>query len=142
YNEAKQTYESNYWYNKSGTEKEEKKILLDSMTFITEAIAGGARLVTFNGKTFDIPYMVKRAILLKVIPENINLLADVSRLTRRFYNDIHYDVCEILNGGSANEWGYLLGLVKSPERKGDQIAELYKKKKHNEIVAKNTEDLE
>src|SRR5690554_2553731 len=56
YNEAKQTYESNYWYNKSGTEKEEKKILLDSMTFITEAIAGGARLVTFNGKTFDIPY--------------------------------------------------------------------------------------
>lgn len=142
FNDGKNKYESKYWYNDKGTLSEEKKLLIESMNFFVKELAKGVRLVTFNGKTFDIPFMVKRCIIQKVSPKNINTFADVSRLTRRYYNELHYDVCEILNGGSQAEWAYLLGIEKSPDSKGDQIASLYKAKKHKEIIAKNTLDLE
>jgi predicted PolB exonuclease-like 3'-5' exonuclease len=49
-----------------------------------------SRYVTFNGKDFDIPFIINRSAINGIIPS-------VRIPTRRYYNDRHFDVLEELS---------------------------------------------
>jgi len=66
-----------------------------------------ARLVTFGGRTFDVPFLLARAAILGV---SLPIGWDGSRLLRPF-SDFHVDLFELLGKtGSLTEWALAFGL--------------------------------
>lgn len=58
-----------------------------------------ARLVTFNGTGFDLPFIYKRAMILGISPASCNA-PPLSAWTKRYATDRHYDLMKLWTG-----WG-------------------------------------
>lgn len=76
----------------TGPEKEILELFWSSMLE-----AKSARIVTFNGKSFDIPYIKKRSAILGIPPS-----APLS--TRRYYTDSHFDLMECLSNFGTSDY--------------------------------------
>ena len=104
--------------------------------------------VTFNGRGFDVPFLMARSAIKKVIPTK-NLM--VSRYLYQQHADaIHIDLLDQLSfqgavrrKGSLHLWCRAFG-IKSPKSEGitgDDVNLLFKKKKYLEIAKYNAGDL-
>jgi predicted PolB exonuclease-like 3'-5' exonuclease len=71
----------------------EYHLLINVWDWISQLVLAGIPLVTFNGLTFDLPVLIKRAIYndVSVSPRLIKTL-----LSRQEYNSTHYDLMQLL----------------------------------------------
>ena len=104
--------------------------------------------VTFNGRAFDVPFLMVRSAIHKVRPTK-NLMAG-RYLYQQHADAIHVDLLDQLSfqgavrrKGSLHLWCRAFG-IKSPKSEGitgDDVKELFKKKKYLEIAKYNVGDL-
>ncbi|MEP7162291.1 MAG: ribonuclease H-like domain-containing protein [Candidatus Moraniibacteriota bacterium] len=104
--------------------------------------------VTFNGRQFDVPFMVVRSAVHGVKPTK-NLLAN-RYLQHQPYNAKHVDLIDQLSfygamrkRGSLHLWTRAFG-IESPKAQGvtgDQVRGLFKEGKYKEIAKYNARDL-
>ena len=66
----------------------------------------GARIITFNGIGFDLPYIYKRALILGVHPATFGA-PPLTHWTQRYRNDYHYDLMQIWSGWKSGEYAKL-----------------------------------
>lgn len=106
---------------------------------------GNAPLVTYNGKSFDVPYLIQRSIINGItLPPH---LPTMDELLYKYNNRHHVDLFHTLNPNhgnysSLNEWSFLTGDSNILEsNQASDIAEWYEKGEFDKIKQKNTEDL-
>lgn len=132
--------EENFLY-KPRTEKE----MLESFW---QGVKNYTELVSFNGRSFDVPFLLIRSAVNKVKP-SIDLMGD--RYLRYQYSQIkHIDLFDQLSfygavrrRGSLHLYCQAFG-IKSPKAEGitgDDVSRLFKEKKHKEIAEYNSWDL-
>ncbi len=117
----------------------EKVILEDGWRAINNLLKAGYRMVSYNGKAFDLPFLFIRGL--------INGIAStptiaINTLTHPYNNHQHYDCFNVLGEGSLEQWNYLFGYGENYENiNGAMIGEMFEKKEFAEIRAKNIGDL-
>jgi len=95
-------------------------------------------IVSFNGKKFDLPFILHRSIIKKaLVPRRIKM----SDYLNKYRNDPHFDVYNWFDGGSLVEWSYRLGITDSLVRDGNKIGSWYEAGQMNVIADKNKIDL-
>jgi DNA polymerase elongation subunit (family B) len=87
-----------YPFAAGDNDEEEKLIITQIFTYFSD----DARLVTWNGISFDLPYLFKRCTILS-IPVNCKL----SQWTKRHNNDRHMDLMQIWAGWSSQNYAKL-----------------------------------
>jgi len=116
----------------------EVELLYKTIDFIHVAYNKGSRMITFNGKSFDIPFIVQRAIIHK-IPFPIEVF---SKLMYPYNHEYHIDIRSFFPKGTLNEIAYLLGDGGSiDDSSGNVIQEYYEVGKLKEIEEKCRKDL-
>ena len=85
----------------------EKVILQDAWRTINMLMSEGYRMLSYNGKKFDLPYLFKRALIKGVFSTPT---VAVNELLHPYHNHYHYDIFGVLGEqGSLEEWNYLFG---------------------------------
>lgn len=104
--------------------------------------------ISFNGRAFDVPFLMIRSAILDVKPSK-NLMSN-RYLSSQPYNAVHVDLLDQLTFYGAVQkkfnmhfWTKAFG-IKSPKEEGiagDDVGRLYKEKKYLEIAKYNLGDL-
>lgn len=98
------------------------------------------RFVGFNSKSFDIPFIKKRSSIKAVNTFNIDIPA------RKYYNNEHYDILEVLSNFGQNDmhsldfYCKLYGITKDNGTDGSDVYTLYLNKDYEKIIDKCCED--
>ncbi len=85
-----------------------------------------SRYVTFNGKDFDIPFIINRSAINGIVPT-------VRIPTRRYYNDRHFDVFEELSNHfqssefKLKEYCKIFGIENDDDTDGSEVHALWLK---------------
>lgn len=120
----------------------EPKLLCDLFDHIEAAFDNGQVLVTYNGRTFDLPFLMKRAVI-----------QEVSRPTHLPYKELiakynsynHIDLFQVLNDygqySSLSEWAYRIGASNDLTSDGAKVATWYKMGEMSKIVDHCKEDV-
>jgi len=117
----------------------EKVILQDAWRAINTLMNEGYRMISFNGKKFDIPYLFKRALINGVYSTPT---VAINELTHPYNNFHHYDVFNVLGDeGSLERWNYLFGFGTEFQGEGNEIGKWYEEKKLDVIRQKNIADI-
>ncbi len=113
-----------------------------------EVVAQYQVFVTYNGRAFDVPFLMVRSAINKVRPTK-NLMAG-RYLYQQHADAIHIDLLDQLSfmgavrrKGSLHLWSRAFG-IKSPKSSGvtgDDVSGLFKKKKYLDIARYNAGDL-
>ena len=85
------------------TDDTERKIIAEIMHELGQE---SARIITFNGIGFDLPYIYKRALILGVHPATFGA-PPLTHWTQRYRNDYHYDLMQIWSGWKSGEYAKL-----------------------------------
>lgn len=64
---------------------------------IFRSISGGKRVITYNGSTFDLPFVYRRAIMLGIDPREYGM-PTLAEITARYNNKYHVDVMSVWCG--------------------------------------------
>lgn len=116
-----------------------EKDMIEKFLFIfTELMDNGAKLLTFGGKRFDIPFIRERAILNGISYPG---LLGMNHFSNKYDNRIHCDLENIVSAGGPSEWIYLLNKTGSPKNDGAKIAGYYEKGLIGKFEEKNFDDL-
>lgn len=119
-------------------EGNEKDILDKFWKVLTvHSMNDGEHIVSYNGKQFDLPFIIHRSTILNISTPRII----VSKLLNRYNHDPHLDLFNWFGSGSLVEWSYRLGLSDSLVRDGDKIGGWYESGQMQMIKIKNTIDL-
>jgi len=104
--------------------------------------------ISFNGRAFDVPFLMIRSAVHKIRPSK-DLLSN-RYLSSQKYESLHIDLMDQLSfygalrkRGSLHLWTRVFG-IKSPKTEGitgDDIGRLFKEKKYLDIARYNTLDL-
>ena len=104
--------------------------------------------VSFNGRGFDVPFMMARSAVHRVRPSK-DLMSN-RYLSSQKYGALHIDLLDQLSfygsvrkKGSLHLWSRAMG-IKSPKAEGvtgDDVAKLFKEKKFMEIAKYNVGDI-
>lgn len=106
----------------------EEEMLISAWRIMTEYYNDGHKFVTYNGKTFDMPFMIRRSIMLGI--SKPMGLPSIDMLTAKFNSNYHLDLFQELHTYdemkqfkfiAQQEWAYRFGLV--TEIKGSHGAE-------------------
>jgi len=121
----------------------EKQLLTEFWTELSEMwMNGNEPLVTYNGRSFDVPYLLKRSLINGI--ERPTGLPFMDILNK--YGRGHIDLFEKLNAygefSSLNEWSYLTGDCDAiTDNDAYKIAEWYEHGEIDKIIDKNKMDL-
>uniref|UniRef100_A0A6H1ZLF5 Putative DNA polymerase n=1 Tax=viral metagenome TaxID=1070528 RepID=A0A6H1ZLF5_9ZZZZ len=118
--------------------KTETELINETLLAVSEELDNGGRLITYNGKLFDLPFIMGRAILNNIAPPSY-MPYDI--MINKYRSDKHIDIYNVLNEGSLVEWSYRLGMSNSLERDNAKIAQWYHDKEYQLIIDKNIIDL-
>ncbi|WP_448506370.1 ribonuclease H-like domain-containing protein [Immundisolibacter sp.] len=113
----------------------ERELLIAVWASIAKAIDNGERLVTFNGKSFDLPFLFIRSLI-----NNINAGLDYMGLIHPYNHDLHLDIKSLFDKGSLKEIAYALDCKTDNEIDGSELPELWKSDPAK-VVEKNKSDL-
>lgn len=115
-----------------------EKILLETaIEIINDALDKNCTLVTFNGKSFDLPFIFTRAIIQKVSTP----IKDYPELIHNYRHDRHLDLTSFFDKGSLNSLAYLTGEGDLYDEKGNAIDKYYSTKDYTSIYEKISKDL-
>lgn len=115
----------------------EKLILTETAERLEYYFAHNYKLVTYNGREFDIPYIYFRCAILGL---NVNL-PPMRYWTGRYNDDMHFDMYKFVGEGSLAEWTYRLGFSTDFVNDGKNIADYFFNKQYDIILKKNAMDL-
>lgn len=102
------------------------------------ALNDGSHLITFNGKQFDLPFILHRSAILNIHPPS-RIVMD--KLLNKYNNSVHVDLYNWFGSGSQVEWCYRMGITNSLERDGGKIPNWYEQGQMDLIKQKNSIDL-
>jgi hypothetical protein len=95
-------------------------------------------LVSFNGKAFDLPFILHRTLITKaLIPRKIS----IDQYLAKYKNSPHFDLFNWFGGSSLVEWSYRFGITDSLQRDGNKIGDWYEQGQMNLIIDKNKLDI-
>ena len=117
----------------------EAKILRNAWEYMNTKLSEGRILVSFGGKRFDLPFMLKRSILNKL---EIPLRFSYSQLIHRYTFYPHTDLEKVVEDGGLAEWSYLIGESTTWENDGHLIAKYYEEQNMDWIAQKNLTDMD
>jgi DNA polymerase elongation subunit (family B) len=100
-----------------------------------------SKIVTFNGKSFDVPFIIKRSAILGILPT-------VRISTRRYETDRHFDVFELLTDFynckekfSLHAYCKMFGVENMDTSTGSEVFQLWKEGRISEIESHCAEDV-
>lgn len=99
----------------------ERELLMAVWASIAKTIDNGERLVTFAGKSFDLPYMFVRSLI-----NNVNAGLDYMNLIHPYNHESHLDIKALFDKGSLKEIAYVLDSKTDNEIDGSELPELWK----------------
>lgn len=124
---------------------EEKDLLESVWSYIHNAFLIGADMVTFNGKAFDLPYMIMRSMISGANKPVSLSMAPYLKKTFPGQESHHIDLYEFVqmsDGGSLNEWTYITGLQSEElENRGSEIQAMWDAGDYDGIEKKNSDDI-
>ena len=99
------------------------------------------RLVSFNGKTFDMPFLINRAIINKL--SKPNRLPSMDGYLNKYRSDRHFDIFQTLfnREGKQIDWAYVIGISHQLVSDGHKIQGWFDTGEFSTIKAKNFDDL-
>lgn len=127
----------------------ETDILKDVWQVIADELDSGGQIITYNGKSFDIPYLIRRSMILNIPIAhrrgggNIFYPYD---LIKKYSSEAHLDLWEKLNPNygdfvSLNKWAYVMGITTDMGSKGSDVGEWFEKGEFDKIKEHCSEDL-
>ena len=120
--------------------KTEKDILEIFWKIIASGVSQSQRVVSFNGKGFDMPFIIARSLILEV--DRPNILRMVDGFLQKYNNSVHLDVFLALGGnGTQSEWANKMLEDEPLSSDGHLIPLWYKDGQFDEIIAKNYLDI-
>lgn len=129
--------------------KSEADILKMTWECISEMLDDGGQIITYNGKAFDIPYLIRRSIILNIQPTHrrggTNIFYPYD-LIKKYSSEAHLDLFEKLNPNygdfvSLNKWAYVMGITTDMGSKGSDVGEWFEKGEFDKIKEHCSEDL-
>jgi DNA polymerase elongation subunit (family B) len=118
---------------------EEELGIKSAWKIISEDYGDGGKLITYNGKAFDMPYMIKRSIILGI--QAPDWIPDYRTLINKYSFREHVDLFNFFESGALVEWAFLTGNGDSLQRDGNKIYQWYSENNFERIIEKNTVDL-
>lgn len=129
--------------------KSETDILKLVWADISEELDNGGQIITYNGKSFDIPYLIRRSMICNIPVvhrrggDNIFYPYD---LIKKYSSEAHLDLFEKLNPNygdfvSLNKWAYVMGITTDMGSKGSDVGEWFEKGEFDKIKEHCSEDL-
>jgi len=123
--------------------EDERTTLARTLELMEAATDNGEKLVTYNGKAFDMPYIFRRALINGVAKPNH---LSYQNLVDRYKNANHADLFTILNPAygeynSLPEWSYRVKDSDSLSRDGSMVAEWFEAHQFDSIKQHLNEDL-
>jgi uncharacterized protein YprB with RNaseH-like and TPR domain len=122
-------------------ETEEVKVFIDveesvMLTQFWQYVIDATDFITFNGDSFDIPFLIKRSLINKVRITNLpSNHTDLRKLVNGFW--VSYDK---FGKGTLRDWAPILG-VPVVTQSGTEMPYLFVKGDFDAITKHNTEDL-
>lgn len=113
----------------------ERELLIAVWASIAKALDNGERLVTFNGKTFDLPYLFIRSLV-----NNVSSGLDYMGLIHPYNHDLHLDIKSLFDKGSLKEIAYVLDCQTDNLLDGSELPGLWKINPAK-VIEKNKSDL-
>lgn len=83
----------------------------------------GDPIVSYNGKSFDLPFIIIRSAVNGIVLKDKMTLSDY---INKYNYEKHIDLYTILNSHSLSEWAFLFNLTNQLSNDGKKIAEFYK----------------
>lgn len=99
----------------------ERELLVAVWASIAKAIDKGERVVTFDGKRFDLPYLFIRSLI-----NNVSSGLDYLGLIHPYNHDNHLDIKSLFDKGSLKEIAYVLDSQTDNTLDGSELPELWK----------------
>jgi len=94
--------------------------------------------VTYNGKLFDLPFIMNRSLMKKItLPRRFSM----SDYLSKYRHTPHLDVYQWFGSGSLVEWAYRFGITDSLERDGNKIGIWYQPGLMQKVIDKNIIDV-
>lgn len=116
----------------------EEYILEKTIEYIHIAVNRHDRLISFYGKTFDLSYILQRAVI-----NSIRFKTDLFfKLLSTYQHEQHLDLSYVFPKGKLNEIDYLIGYDSLDDEDGSSIAAYYEAGDMKAILEKNKKDLE
>ena len=99
------------------------------------------RLVSFNGKQFDLPFLIVRAMIHRI--QKPNRLVTMDNYLNRYRSNKHFDLFQTLFNmtGKQIDWAYVMGVDDNLVSDGHKIQGWYDAGEFQTIKAKNRDDL-
>jgi len=127
----------------------EKDILAFTWMCIAEELDNGGQIITYNGKSFDIPYLIRRSMILNVPTANRRGGSNIFYpydLIKKYSSEAHLDLFEKLNVNygeyvSLDMWAYAMGIVTDFGTKGSEVGEWFEKGEFDKIKEHCSEDI-
>ena len=112
----------------------ERDVLNATWKIIAEELDNGGQIITYRGKAFDIPYLIKRSMILNVDPANRRGGSGIYYpydLIKKYDQAAHLDLYDKLNPNygehtSLDMWAYIMGI--SPninDEGGEKVGEWF-----------------
>lgn len=129
--------EKEYWLIQlTGDEREILSKFWDVLKL--QALKAGDHLVSYNGKQFDLPFLLHRSTILNIKPSQRIV---ITKMLNKYQHEPHLDLFNWFGSGSLVEWSYRLGVSNSLERDGGKIGGWYESGQMDIIKQKNSIDL-
>lgn len=122
----------------------ERSMIVSALQAIEWYMDNGHRLVTFNGDTFDLPFLFRRAMVNKITkPIRIPSLPE---LTNRYRHEKHLDLREVLSvdrsdKGRLEDWAYLFGATNELVSDADKVFTWFLTEDFDSLADYNLADL-
>jgi len=99
----------------------------------------GFQIVSYKGKVFDFPFLIKRTIINGL--DNTYGTLGYRQLTSKYDTRVHLDLYDIFEVGGKSEWAYLLGHSDTFKNPAWEIGYWWENGMINKIKEKNKNDL-
>ena len=116
----------------------EKLLLEYIIDLINQAVMNSSIIVTFNGKKFDFPFILYRALINKTT----NVIYSYKEYIKPYAFEPHFDLRQLLDEGSLNEISHIINNTDFNDANGADLIEMIDKNQYYDAVKKLVNDLE
>jgi predicted PolB exonuclease-like 3'-5' exonuclease len=113
----------------------EEDILNLAWKFLSTSVKPPFKLITYNGKAFDIPYFYMRSAIYRIEPT-------IFLSTRKWETNFHTDLYEVLGEKSLSFWAKVFGIPHDDKVNGSMVQELWNNLDMTTIKQHCLDDLE